>query len=343
MSRPSTPRLLAGSATALIAILTTGAASATTPPVTDAEVLRVEHEFGVTEIDGVPKRVVSIGLTEQDALLALGVEPVAVTEWYGGFDYATWPWAIDELGGAEPEVLTAPDGFDYERIASLAPDLIIGTNAGIDEESYALLSAIAPTVAQPSGSPPYFGPWDDQTLLIGAAVGQPDEARQLVDEVRGRFADAAAAHPEFSDVPAVFLQNAFYDGNAIAYQDGLSTAFLTDLGFVIPSEIDEFVDDTAAQAFIPLEQLSVLDAAEVLIWATENDGDRAALEEEPVYLGLQPVREGRQVFTGGLLSGAIYFTSVLSLPYVLETLVPALADTLAGDGPVTVEVPTTVG
>ena len=156
--------------------------------------------------------------------------------------------------------------------------------------------------------------------MIGQAVGQPDEARQLVDDIHEGFAAAAAAHPEFAGVPAVFLQNAFYDGNAIAYQDGLSTAFLTDLGFVIPEELDEFVDDAAAQAFIPLEQLAVLDAAEVLIWATENDGDRAALEEEPVYLALRPVEEGRQVFTGGLLSGAIYFTSVLSLPYVLDTL-----------------------
>ena len=58
----------------------------------------------------------------------------------------------------------------------------------------------------------------------------------------------------------------------------------------------------------------------------------------PVYLALQPVEEGRQVFTGGLLSGAIYFTTAWSLPYVLDTLVPALAETLAGDGPVTIEV-----
>src|SRR5688500_3251537 len=105
MHRHSTLRLVA--ATAIASVLVAGGASASTAPTTGAQPNRVEHEFGVTEIDGVPERVVSVGLTEHDTLLALGVAPVAVTEWYGGFDYATWPWAVDELGVAEPEVLTA--------------------------------------------------------------------------------------------------------------------------------------------------------------------------------------------------------------------------------------------
>jgi iron complex transport system substrate-binding protein len=130
----------------------------------------------------------------------------------------------------------------------------------------------------------------------------------------------------------VFLQNAFYEGSAIAYQNGLSTEFLTDLGFTIPSEIDEFVRE-AEQAYIPLEQLSVLDAADVLLWGTENDEDRSNLEKEAVYRNLEAVQEGNLVFTDGLTAGAIYFTSPLSLPYVLETLVPALAQTVGGDGP----------
>ncbi len=142
--------------------------------------------------------------------------------------------------------------------------------------------------------------------------------------------------PEFDGTPAIFLQNAFYDGEAIAYQEGLSTQFLTDLGFVIPSELDPFVQEAeGSQAYIPLEQLSVLDAGEVLLWATENESDRAALEAEPLYRDLAAVQDGKLVFTDGLTAGAIYFTSVLSLPYVLDVLVPALESTLAGEGPAT--------
>ena len=80
-----------------------------------------------------PERVVTVGVTEHDTVLALGVLPVGVTDWYGDQPFATWPWAQDELGAAEPEVLVVrPTGSSYERIAALEPDLIIGTNAGLD-------------------------------------------------------------------------------------------------------------------------------------------------------------------------------------------------------------------
>jgi iron complex transport system substrate-binding protein len=301
--------------------------------------LTVHHAFGTTEVPSQPERVVSVGVTEQDTLLALGVIPVGVTEWYGEQPFATWPWAQEALGDAEPEVLTTTDGFQYERIAALEPDLIIGTNAGIEEDSYERLSAIAPTIPHgEEGAEGYFSAWEDQTVLIGQALGRDADAQALVDDIKAQFHAAAAAHPEFAGTEAIFLQNAFYDGEAIAYQDGLSTAFLTDLGFEIPSELDEFAGEEAgSQAFIPLEQLPVLDTADVLIWGTEAPGDRTALEEEPLYNNLEAVEDGSLVFTDGLTAGAIYFTSVLSLPYVLDTLVPALASTLDGEGPATIE------
>ncbi len=310
--------------------------AATDEPAEATFPVSVEHALGTTEITAQPERVVTVGVTEQDAVLALGIAPVGVTEWYGELPYATWPWATDELGDAQPVVLHNVDGFDYEGIAALDPDLIIGTNAGIDEASYELLSQIAPTIAHPAGAPLYFSRWDEQSRLIGQALGRADEMEAIIAGIDAQFAEAAAAHPEFAGQQIVFLQNAFYDGSAIAYQDGLSTEFLTDLGFTIPAELDQFATPEG-QAYIPLEQLGVLDVADVLLWATESPGDRAALEEEPLYNALVPVQEGRQVFTDGVTAGAIYFTSVLSLPFVLEQLVPALESVVAGEGPATID------
>jgi iron complex transport system substrate-binding protein len=101
---------------------------------------------------------------------------------------------------------------------------------------------------------------------------------------------------------------------------------------VIPTEIDDF-EREGEQAYIPMENLSVLDAADVLLWATEKPEDRVALEGEPLFRDLEEVEAGRLVYTDGITAGAIYFTSVLSLPHVVEHLVPALAETLAGNGP----------
>jgi len=311
-----------------------GAATPQTTAGDGAFPVTIEHAFGRTEITSAPERIVTVGLTEQDTVLALGLAPVGVTEWHGEQPHATWPWAQDELGDAEPDVLRTADGLQVERIAALEPDLILGLNAGLDETTYDQLTAIAPTVAHPVGAEAYFSPWREQTLMIGRALGMADDAEALVDGIDEQFAAAAADNPEFDGASVVFLQNAFYDNQAIAYQEGLSTDFLTDLGFEVPSELDPFVgEEEGSQAFIPLEQLSVLDAADVLLWGTEGPDDRTALEAVPVYHGLEAVQDGRLVFTDGLTAGAIYFTSPLSLPFVLEQIVPALASTLSGGGP----------
>ena len=118
----------------------------------------VAHQYGETTVPSAPERVVSVGVTEQDILLELGVVPVAVTEWYGEQPSATWPWARPLLDGAEPEVLSVADGFEFERIAALEPDLIVGTNAGMTERDYELLSAIAPDHHEHRGRDPVLLP-----------------------------------------------------------------------------------------------------------------------------------------------------------------------------------------
>ena len=92
----------------------------------------VKHAFGETKIPSAPKRVVSAGFTEQDDLLALGVVPIAVTDWFGGEPFGVWPWAQPKLGTAQPVVLNLVDGIQVDQIAALKPDLIVATNAGLD-------------------------------------------------------------------------------------------------------------------------------------------------------------------------------------------------------------------
>ena len=181
----------------------------------------VEHRYGETTVPAEPQRVVSVGLTEQDTLLQLGVVPLAVTEWYGDQPFATWPWAQELLGDAEPEVLSAADGFELEKIAALEPDLIVGTNAGMSRKDYERFSDIAPTITSVEGASLYFSSWQDQTLQIGRASGQETEGQALVDDLEAGTPRSRPRTPSGPDLTATFSQGGPYDGQLYVYPAGL--------------------------------------------------------------------------------------------------------------------------
>ena len=304
---------------------TSGRAEGTFPAV-------VEHKFGTTTVPQPPTRVVSVGLTEQDVLLQLGVVPVATTEWYGEQPFAVWPWAADLLGDAEPEVLNTSNGLEFERIAALEPDLIVGTNAGLTEKDYELLSAIAPTVTSVEGSTQYFSPWQDQTLQIARALGREADGQALVDQVEAAYAEVAAAHPEWDGLTATFSQGGPYDGQLYVYPDGLNTDFLTELGFDLTPGLEEYAPDAGSQAQISGENVHLLEA-DVVVWATESEDQFEELQDFATVSSLPAVREGRSVYTAETLAGAIYFLTPLSLEYVLAELTPMLEKAAEGTAP----------
>lgn len=292
----------------------------------------VAHKFGETVVPEDLHRVVSVGLTEQDVLLELGVVPVAVTEWYGEQPQATWPWAHDLLDGAEPEVLTTSDGFELEKIAALDPDLIVGTNAGMTERDYELLSAIAPTISSVEGSPRWFSPWDEQVMQIARALGREEDGQEIVDRVRGEYAAVAEAHPEWAEMTATFSQGGPYDGLLYVYPAGLSTEFLTDLGFSMTTGLEKYAPQADAQAEISAENVGLIDA-DVVVFATEDEKMFDQLQGFGTISSLPAVAENRAVYTDGTLAGAIYFETPLALSYTLERLTPMLEAATAGTAP----------
>ena len=286
----------------------------------------VKHTFGETKIPAPPKRVVSAGFTEQDDLLAVGVVPIAVTNWWGDQPFGVWPWALPKLGPAQPAVLSLADGLQVDPIAALKPDLIVATNAGLDQDTYDKLSEIAPTIAQ-SGQDAFFEPWKDQAATIGQAVFKFDEMAALVKGVDDKFTAAGTNNPQFAGKKVFLVQGTFVDDSAVATMAGWRTDFLTQMGFVVPDTINTFARDH--RAVIPRDQMvSALDAADVLVWTTESDDDQARLTADPTFQQLKATAAERNVFTGKDLAGAIAFSSPLSYPVVADQLPPALAKAL---------------
>lgn len=292
----------------------------------------VPHQFGETTVPERPERVVSVGYTEQDNLLQLGVTPVAVTDWYGDQPHATWPWATELLGDAEPEVLSLQDGFEFERIAALDPDLIVGTNAGMTEKDYDLLAQIAPTITSVEGATQYFSSWQDQTLQVARALGREADGQALVDEVEQKYAEVAAAHPEWEGSSATFSQGGPYDGTLYVYPDGLSTDFLTELGFAMTPDLEQYAPSVGSQAEISAENVHLLEA-DVVVWATESAEQFDELQAFSTVATLPAVAENRSVYTDEVLAGAIYFLTPLSQLYLIDRLTPMLEAATAGEAP----------
>lgn len=278
----------------------------------------IEHDFGTTEVPAEPERVVTVGFTEQDHVLALGVVPVGTRE-YGGYDYRQRPWAQEALDGADiPEVGTF-EGIDFEAVAALEPDLIVATYAFIAEDEYELLTQIAPTVAQAGGYELGGMPWDEQTLLIGEALGRSQEAETVVADVEAAFDAARDDHPEFVG-STLGVDYALGGGHYLLDDQDLRFRFFADLGFEAP--------ETAGE--LSPEQTDLLEQDLLVVGGSVRDD----LADDELFQRLDVVTENRTIFLGrfdGDVASALGFASPLSLPYALEQIVPALADAAAGE------------
>jgi iron complex transport system substrate-binding protein len=317
--------LRAGAAAGLLVFAAPAACSSRKPPPASTGgggPLTITHAFGETTIPEPPKRVVSAGFTGQDDLLALGIVPVAVTAWYGDQPFGVWPWAQPKLGNAKPVVLNLDNGIQVKQIAGLKPDLIVATDAGLDQDTYQKLAAIAPTLAQSDGDA-FFEPWKDQAKAIGQAVYQSGQITSLINGVDKGFTAVADQHPQFKNKRVVLLQGKLHDDNVVA-MTGWRTEFLTQMGLTIPESIAPLAVDQE-RAFIPRDKIkSVLGAADLLIWTTEGDKDQADLLANPDVAELS----SRSVFTTKDQAGAIAYASPLSYPLVADQLPPLIANIL---------------
>jgi iron complex transport system substrate-binding protein len=299
--------------------VTTPDASAEAFPIT------VEHKFGTTIITEAPERVVSIGFSDQDPLLALGVVPVAVRYWYGDETNAIFPWAQDEANGANPVVLNMDFGaLNYEAILALEPDLISAVYSGITQEEYELLSQIAPTIAQSDEFTDFGMPWQETTRLLGAALGKSDEAEALVSETEALFTAARAENPDFANTDIAIVYS--YSAGSYGFyptQDPRGH-FFTDLGFVIPDDLNELAGDSYYADVSP-ERIDLLDRDLIVMVGLQFvAGGRDEIESDPLLARLNAVQEGRILYISDDIDDALQFSTILSVEYGLEGILPEL-------------------
>ncbi|MCP3800628.1 ABC transporter substrate-binding protein [Allokutzneria sp. A3M-2-11 16] len=235
------------SALALTAVLTacSGAATpqagdtgGTAPAVDGVFPVRVEHKYGVTEVKAPPQRVVTLGLSDQDVALAVGVKPVGVVDWFKERPFGKWPWTQPLWGGTAPEIVGERDEYNLEKIARLRPDLIIAQYSGMKREQYDTLSQLGvPVVAQSAKFADYAAPWQEMTRNLTRALGKGATGEKLITDISDRFAKVRKENPAFAGRTAI-VSDTFEPGNYAAFAaHDPKAAFLVESGFKMPQKL----------------------------------------------------------------------------------------------------------
>ncbi|NEB10081.1 iron-siderophore ABC transporter substrate-binding protein [Streptomyces coelicoflavus] len=303
-----------------------------TPAAAGAFPVTVEHAFGTTKIDKVPERVVSVGYTDDQTVLAFGIKPVGMVDQYPNPagqspDINTqWPWVKDKWGDAKPEVImkNGDTGPNYEKIAALRPDLIVAVYSEIDRAAYDKLSKIAPTVGRTKGEKePFSAPWQDNALHIAKALGRAEEGEKMVADIQGKLDAAKQAHPGFADQTAVVL-SWYKDSVAPFTSTDVRGRLVTGIGFKYQTEIDEVAGGDFYTTLSP-ERVDLVDVDRVFV--INDKADQDALKKFKLFTNLDAVKNGKVSYLldseGPAVGAAISQGTLLSMPYAVDELVKA--------------------
>jgi iron complex transport system substrate-binding protein len=174
-------------------------------------------------------------------------------------------------------------------------------------------------------------------------VGRAAEAEALVADVEERFAAAREEHPEFAGATGIVATP--YQGTIFVYSpEDPRGRFMDALGFESVPEIDDLVTDGFG-AELSMEQADLLEV-DTLVWIIDDPvANMAELHDVEIYGRMAVVEDGREVPVVNLseLGSATSFQTVLSIPALLDGLVPMLAAAIDGDPATEVVQPEDVG
>ncbi|MFI0408642.1 iron-siderophore ABC transporter substrate-binding protein [Actinomadura sp. 3N508] len=288
----------------------------------------ITHKLGTAKIESAPKRIVALGEIDQDALLALGVKPVAMAELTGIQPDGLTPWTAPKLTGEKPKLLKAGEaGFNLEEVAALRPDLILAAGDFYIDKGYDKLSKLAPTVAYQSG--PAEDTWQQITLQVAKAVGRTEAGTALVADVEKKIAAVKSAHPELNGTEFAFT-SVFPNGNigVMKAPTDTSVKLLSQFGMVLPEPLKKLPGEGFA-AELSMEKVSVLDVDVLLSHYNDDPATQKKIEGNKLFADLAVVKRGSYVALDLKSFWPLRTPTPLAVPYVIEQIVPKIAKAAA--------------
>lgn len=228
----------------------------------------VESAYGPVEVPSDPQRVVAVSYDTPWQLQAVGITPVAVQDYSG---YAT-EFTAEQLDFVE-DVPTVGAFFELNVEAVLAadPDLIVGDALEIDEQTFAQLSEIAPTVVVEGE---YRGDWRTISTGIADAVNASDALDEAhaaydakLDEVTSTYADVITGE-RWAAIGDGDVEGGF---SALFPTGAVGSLYFEDLGATIAPSIPES-NDNGWEYIAPELTDEVLGEADIIVGGARPDG-----------------------------------------------------------------------
>lgn len=291
------------------------------------------HLYGETTLEKAPERVATWGWGATDAVLALGVMPVAIpSDEYGGGDDRITPWvqdAIDGLGGDAPVILdNSSYTLNVEELLATDPDVLVAPYSGLTQEEYdAVTGAGIPVIAPEKAL--WATPWRDVITETGKALGLEAKATAVLDDLDAQVADAAAAHPEFAGTTIAFASDDL-DTFYLYLPTDSRVEILEDLGFV--SDPSTKALDTGESTFyttVSAENLDKIAAQVIFSYGFVDDAALDTFLHSPRTNLIPAVAKGAVATISGVVDSDAVSPTALTLPYILPTMVDQLAKATA--------------
>lgn len=294
--------------------------------------------LGSTTIETKPTRVSTIGWTNQDPVLALGIVPVDMPKMtFADVDNdGMYPWtkdALEKLGGTgdkAPAMHDETDDIDAEAIAATEPDVILGVQSGVSDKQYSTLNKIAPTVAYPSVA--WAAPWREVVTESGKALGLSSTAKQVISSTEKTLADSLEKHPHIKGKTAsvMYFDTAKLSSLTVYTTTDPREKYLNDLGLETPESVTKLSQGTDAfYKTVSTENADDFDDVDIII--TYGDSTTLkTLQADPLLSKIPAIKRGSVVVIDQTSTlAASVSPSVLSIPATVDEYMN-LIETAAG-------------
>ena len=300
---------------ALIASACTRATKPDNQTTANKAIKRVKHAFGETEVPTNPTRVIVLGYTTVEAVLAHGVQPV------GAPDGVVSSLSHLSLENETTADIGSPTQPNLETIVALKPDLILTSKYRLGD-SYDQLAQIAPTVVLDIDN---NAQWRELTRLCGEALGKQAETQTLAVAYETKLQTVKTQLSQTGKQLQVSIVSIFPGLIRAAGTETFAGSVLADASIARPPSQSQ----AQGPQNISMESLDLLDGDVIFIMGLQGDTDMATqvqteierVKSQPLWSQLKAVRNNQVYEVNSHWTIGSYISADLILDDLLTYLV----------------------